>query len=149
MTPNALILGRNSSDNPGCWLDSKSLPRIREVNAVVSAFWKKWNEVAKPALTLSHRWNTAVRNLKEGDVVLIMESSSVGQPEHKLAKLVKAEPGRDGRVRSCQVLYKTFTSGDKGVLKYHGGTSTVVSRCCQKLVLIVPIEELRTHSNDY
>lgn len=150
LTPNALLLGRNSSDNPGYWLSSRSLPRLSEVNDVVTAFWKKWNDVAKPALTLHKKWNTAVRNLQVGDVVLVMEESSgVGQPEHKLAKVVKADPGRDGKVRSCQVLYKNFSSGDKGVLKYSGGTSTVVKRCCQRLVLIVPLEELRSHSNDY
>ena len=41
--------------------------------------------------------------------------------KHKLAKVVKADPAEDGKVRSCEVMYKVFSSEDKGLLKYSAG----------------------------
>jgi hypothetical protein len=100
-------------------------------------------------LTLHKKWNCEVRNLQVNDIVLVLENSELGTPVHKLAKVVKADPAKDGKVRSCEVMYKVFSSEDKGLLRYSAGTPTVVSRCCQRLVLVVPIEELRSHSNDF
>lgn len=150
LTPNSLILGRNSSDNPGCWPENRGMQRISEVRACIDIFWKKWTEVMKPALILEKKWNSQVRDLKKNDIVLILESSpELGSKDYRLAKVIEAEPGKDGLVRSAKVMYKNYSSGEKGVVKNFKGTSTVINRCCQRLVLIVPVEELTTHKNDY
>jgi len=149
LTPNSLILGRNSSQNPGNYVQSRSMPRIEEVNNVVQSFWKRWNETAKPALTLHKKWNTDIRDLQVGDVVTVLENSTIGTQVHKLAKVVKTSPGRDGKVRSVSLSYKQLKADDMGTLTYSGGTDIQVTRSVHKLVLVVPVEELRVHENDY
>ena len=149
LTPNSLIIGRNSSKNPGNYIQNKSMPRIEEVNDVVQSFWKKWNETAKPALVLHKKWNTDYRNLKVGDVVIVLEKSSIGTQAHKLAKVTKTSSGSDGKVRSVSLIYKQLKADEKGTLIYSGGTDIEVTRSVHKLVLVVPVDELDTHNNDY
>ena len=148
LTPNALILGRNSSDNPACWPESIEMPRLSEVNGIVCRFWKKWIEVCRPALVAEKKWNTDVRNLHINDVVLVLENDPLVKG-YKLAKVVQATPGADGRVRSGKIMYKRFKVGETGTPKYTGSSPVIVSRCCQRLVLLVPIEEEVCHKNDY
>ena len=67
----------------------------------------------------------------------------------KLAKVCEVKTGKDGKVRSAQVEYKKFKTNEIGTLKYSGSSPIKVTRCCQRLVLIVPVEELLVHKNDY
>ena len=148
LTPNALLLGRNTSDNPGCWPESKDMPRLCEVNELVDRFWRKWIEVCRPALVMEKKWNTDVRNLEVNDIVLVLDNDPLNK-EYKLAKVCETITGTDGKVRSAKVVYKRFISGEIGTPKYSGSSCVVLSRCCQRLVLVVPVDELRTHKNDY
>ena len=148
LTPNALILGRNKSDNPGCYPESRDMPRLCDVNNLVDRFWKKWMEVCRPALVSEKKWNTDVRNLQVDDIVIVLENDPLCK-EYKLAKVVEASSGTDGKVRSVKIMYKRFKSGEAGTPKYSGSTPVVLSRCCQRLVLVVPVDEAVVHANDY
>ena len=149
LTPNSLIIGRNSSKNPGNYIQNKSMPRLENVNEVIHRFWERWNETAKPALLLHKKWNTDCRNLKVGDVVIVLEKSSIGTQVHKLAKVSKASLGSDGKVRSVSLIYKQLKADEMGTLIYSGGSDTEVTRSVHKLVLVVPVDELRIHQNNY
>jgi len=148
LTPNSLLLGRNSSDNPGCWPEGNTIPRLSEVNRIVGRFWSKWMELCRPALLTEKKWNTDVRNLEVGDVVLVLDNDPVSR-QYKLAKVCEVKTGKDGKVRSAQVEYRKFKTNEIGTLKYSGSSPIKVTRCCQRLVLIVPVEELLVHRNDY
>ena len=148
LTPNSLILGRNSSSNPRCYPEGRVVPRLTEVNSIVKQFWKTWVSSCKPALILHRKWNAEVRNLLVGDVVLVLDKDSLTN-SYRVAKVTEATPSDDGKVRSVKVMYKRYKREEEGTLKYTGGSSTEVTRSVQNLVLLVPIDELKAHSNDY
>ena len=148
LTPNSLLLGRNSSDNPGCWPEGHNIPRLSEVNRIVGRFWSKWMELCRPALLTEKKWNTDVRNLEVDDIVLVLDNDPISR-QYKLAKVCEVKTGKDGKVRSAQVEYRKFKTNEIGTLKYSGSSPIKVTRCCQRLVLIVPVEELLVHKNDY
>ena len=145
LTPNNLILGRNSSDNPGNWSDISSCPRLSTINKIVTSFWARWMQVVRPAMLMERKWNTEIRNLSVDDVVLVLENDSTSNT-YKLAKVTEANPDGDGRVRSVKVMYKNHKSG---TTEYLGSSGIEVKRSVQRLSLIVPVEEERTHNNDY
>lgn len=145
LTPNNLILGRNSSDNPGNWSDISSCPRLSTINKIVTSFWARWMQVVRPAMLMERKWNTEIRNLSVDDVVLVLENDSTSNT-YKLAKVTEAKPDGDGRVRSVKVMYKNHKSG---TTEYLGSSGIEVKRSVQRLSLIVPVEEGRTHNNDY
>jgi hypothetical protein len=148
LTPNALILGRNKSENPRCYPEGSCLlRRIAEVNQVVKEFWESWIKLCRPALTLQKKWNTDKRNLQVGDVVLVTEND-YGM-DYRLAKVTQATAGADGKVRSVKIVYKKFKSGEQGTVHYTGSSNTEISRSIHKLVLIVPVDEIPTHMNEY
>ena len=102
----------------------------------------------KPAPFFHRKWNAEVRNLVVGDVVLVLDKDSLAN-SYRVAKVTEASPSDDGKVRSVKVMYTRYKQEEEGTLQYTGGSSTVVTRSVQKLVLLVPIDELRAHSNDY
>ena len=145
LTPNNLILGRNSSDNPGNWSDISSCPRLSTVNKIVNSFWTRWMQVVRPAMVLERKWNADVRNLCTGDVVLVLEKDAISK-SYKLARVTEAVPDEDGKVRSVKLVYKSYRTG---TTTYTGSSAVEVRRCVQRLCLIVPVDEVRTHNNDY
>ena len=147
LTPNNLILGRHSSDNPGNWAKYSGSPQISTLNKIISSFWARWMEVVKPALILERKWNADIRNLCVGDVVLVLENDPKSN-SYKLARVTEATPDKDGRVRTAKVTYKSYTC-KSGSTSYSVSSDITISRCVQRLCLIVPIDEARTHHNDY
>jgi hypothetical protein len=147
LTPNNLILGRHSSDNPGNWAKISGSRQISTLNKIISSFWAKWMEVVKPAMLLERKWNADIRNLCVGDVVLVLENDPKSNT-YKLARVTEANPDKDGKVRSVKVTYKSYTC-KSGAATYSGSTDITISRSVQRLCLIVPIEEPRIHHNDY
>lgn len=148
LTPNSLIIGRNSSNNPGCYPETNRTPRLCIVNQIVDKFWKTWMQVCRPALLKQVKWYEEARDPQVGDVVLITDNNPL-EKQYQLAQVTKSEPGKDGRVRSVELSYKRYLSSHKGTHSYTGGTNVTVKRSVQRLVLLVPIDEARTHQNNY
>ena len=148
LTPNSLILGRNKSENPRCYPEGTSLPRTTQVNEVITRFWKRWMEIVKPAMILAKKWNNEVRNLCVGDIVLILENDSITKT-YKLAKVSETLPSDDGLVRKVKLNYMHYKKAENGTQIYTGGNNQEITRSIHRLVLIVPVEELTTHKNDY
>ena len=94
------------------------------------------------------KWYKKGRCPKIGDVVLITNNDPLDR-QYQLAQITKAEPGKDGIVRTVDLKYKKYISSHKGIHSYTGGTDVTVKRSVQRLVLLVPIDEARTHQNDY
>ncbi len=102
LTPNSLLLGRNSSDNPGCYPETNRTPRLSMVHQIADRFWATWLKVCRPAMLTHRKWFEERRNLKVGDVVLVIDKSPLIR-NYQLAKVTKAEPDSDGMVRSVEV----------------------------------------------
>ena len=148
LTPNSLILGRNKSENPRCYPEGTSIPRTTQINEVISRFWKRWIEIVKPAMILAKKWHNENRNLCVGDVVLILENDPLTKT-YKLARVSETLPSEDGLVRKVKLKYMQYKKAENGTQIYTGGNNQELTRSIHRLVLIVPIEELTTHKNDY
>ena len=71
--------------------------------------------------------------------MLVLDSDTF-KGKYKLAIVAGVLPSRDGRVRKVTVSYKNFRTGEK-VHVYKGQMYTSVQRSCQRLVLLVPVDE--------
>ena len=136
--PNDLILGRSSTKVPAGVFDTNPNPRkrFRFVQSLVQQFWKRWHTHYFESLIIEQKWNTASRNVKVGDVVLVADSNSL-KGDWKLAEVCEATPAPDGLVRDVEIRYKKLD--DK--LNYTGATDIKIRRPVQRLVIIVPVEE--------
>lgn len=78
LTPNSLLLGCATAVNPRGWQPQGSSINTcyRIVQALTEEFWKKWTELYAPTLIVQRKWNTASRNLKPGDVVIVADKNT-------------------------------------------------------------------------
>ena len=139
LTPNCLLIGRATAQNPGGWQpNSQLLNQFNVVQEISNLFWQKWCELCVPALVVQKKWHTAIRNLKPGDIVLMADKNSL-RGQHRIALVKRTFPGKDGKVRHVTLTYKNYRVGEK-VTCYAGGTDCEVNRSVHKLVLLVPCE---------
>jgi hypothetical protein len=87
-------------------------------------------------LLVRQKWHTEKRNLQVGDVVFVQDSNNI-RGQWKLAQIVEATPGMDGKVRDVKIRYKNIVAG----LHYRGCQDSIISRYVRCLVIILPIEE--------
>ena len=131
LCPNDLILGRSSSKVPqGPFLERASRKyRLDFIQALVSAFWKRWTHEVFPSLVLRPKWHTEERNLQAGDVVLVKDSNSL-RGKWKMARVKLAHISEDQRVRRVRITYHT-----------ENGTKEDVERPVQNLLLLAPADD--------
>ena len=141
LTPNCLLLGRASSANPNVWQPEffSMKDRSRLISSITDQFWKHWLELFAPSLVYRHKWHEKQRDLKVGDVVLVLDKDTF-KGKYKLALVTDVLPSRDGKTRKVTVSYKNFKVGEK-VHDYKGQVYTSVQRSCQRLVLLVPVDD--------
>ena len=132
LCPNDLILGRATSKVPqGPWDHNKSITkRFRFIQSVIDTFWKKWTMCYFPNLIIEHKWHHNERNMKVGDIVVIIDKNEP-RGMWKLGKISAVEPGIDGNVRRVSVQYKNKASS----------SYVTVERPVQRLSVILPVEE--------
>ena len=141
LTPNSLLLGRATAVNPRGWQPCATgniVTRYHLVQAVTDEFWKKWTELFAPTLVVHRKWNTAYRNLRPGDIVIVADRNTL-RGEYRLAEVREVFPGADGKVRKVTLRYKTYKVGEKPQ-KYSGAKDTTVSRSVHCLALLVPVD---------
>ena len=140
LTPNCLLIGRPFARNPGSWELSTSLSgRLNLVVALVTDFWLKWQELYVPTIVAQNKWFGQHRDLKVGDVVLVVDSNPLSK-HYKLARVHEVFPGADGKVRRVALTYKTYKVQGKP-MEYAGAHDTIVNRSVQRLALLVPVED--------
>lgn len=140
LTPNCLLMGRATAQNPGGWQpNTQHLNQFSLVQNISNLFWEKWCELCAPALVIQSKWHTTNRNLKTGDVVIVADKN-VFRGQYRVAKVNQVFPGKDGKVRKVTVIYKNFKVGEK-FDKYTGAPDTEVSRSVHKLALLVPVDQ--------
>ena len=144
LTPNCLLLGRASAENPGIWSaeqlrKSTLASRSTIVSTTSKIFWTHWLRLFAPTLVYRKKWHEKERELRPGDVVLILEDSSI-QNQYRLARVLETFAGKDGIVRRASVAYKNPIIGER-FREYKGVGYTTVLRSCQRLILIVPVED--------
>jgi hypothetical protein len=143
ITPNQLLMGNNSN----VWPDDTNLAdtlgvkaRYQLVKHVTDVFWHKWSTNVSPSLVLRQKWHVKTRNLCVGDLVMICEDSKI-KSKYKMGVVEVVKQSNDGVVRSATVRYVNITHNPRG----EDDVSTVhVRRSIQRLVLIMPVEEMTT-----
>ena len=133
LCPNDMLLGRCSAKLPYQNFDDGASTRKRFLflQQLVDAYWKKWTTYYFPSLIIQSKWHHDKRNMLVGDVVLIQDSNNL-RGQWKMGKIVAANPGVDGKIRRVSVQYN---------LAGHC-SSTVIERSVQRLVLIIPVDEV-------
>ena len=141
ITPNQLLLGRSHNVIPDSatiagLLSIKS--RYRVVHHVTTTFWEQWCKQVSPGLVVRQKWHSKERNTCIGDLVMICESSKI-KLKYKMGLVEEVREDNNGIVRSATVLYvnvETNPGGEDIVSKVR------VKRPIQRLVLIMPVEEM-------
>ena len=82
--------------------DIGSRKRWRQAQLLTDHSWKRWRNEYLPTLTVRQRWQREVKNLKEGDVVLLSDKN-VPRGEWPLGRIVETCCGRDDSVRVVKV----------------------------------------------
>ena len=140
LTPNSLLLGRSLASNPGGWQepDSPYTSRFHLIQHICRTFWDKWVELCAPTLIVQRKWHTGNRNLKPGDVVILVDKGHY-RGEYRLGLVKDAIEDCDGKVRKVTLTYKNYKVGEK-IHTYEGVNDTVVTRAVQRLALLVPVD---------
>ena len=80
--------------------------RWHRVQQLLGQFWKRWRKEFLPSLNARKKWFHPRHNLKEGDVVLIVEPNA-RRGEWPLGRVIEAYPGADGLVRVVKSRQRT------------------------------------------
>ena len=105
LTPNHLLLA-HSEDNlpPGLFnaKDEYTRRRWRQVQHLTNMFWKRWLREYLPTIALRSKWPDRVRNLKPGDIVLVVDET-VPRGKWRMGRVSKTFPDHRGNVRVVEV----------------------------------------------
>ena len=129
ITPNNLLLGRSQNILPDDAGLSDSLPvssRYRLVRHVTTVFWQQWSQQVSPGLVLRQKWHTVERKAKV-------------KAKYKMGVVDDVTENRQGVVRSAVIRYCVVEKNPRGDDIV---TTTRVKRSVQRLVLVMPVEEM-------
>ena len=82
--------------------------RWRKVQELISHVWTRWMKEYLPMLNTRPKWTEVVADMKEGDVVLALDSN-LPRGHWPLGRIVETYPGKDGRTRVAKVQCGTRT----------------------------------------
>ena len=110
LTPNHLLLLRPSNAFPADVFDKCDLysrKRWRQVQYLADLFWRRWIREYLPTLQQRRKWNEPTRNIRAGDIVLIVED--LPRNQWTMGRVVETYPGDDNLVRTAKVKTKSST----------------------------------------
>ena len=79
--------------------------RWHRVQQLVGQFWKRWRREFLPSLNTRKKWFHPTHNLKEDDVVMLVEPNAK-RGEWPLGRVIEVFPGNDGLVRVARIKTK-------------------------------------------
>lgn len=109
LTPSKLLLLKsNSCLPPGVFINTdRYSKRWRQAQLLANTFWKRWIGEYLPTLQERQKWQKPQRNLKKGDLVLLVDNRC-SRGEWPMAIIVDDFPDDHGVVR--QVMVRTRTN---------------------------------------
>ena len=105
LSPNSLLTQKMNSEIESLQgLDLKDMYKSqwRQVQALANQFWKAWKTQYLQSLQSRKKWNDELTNLKEGDVVLMMDNS-LPRNRWPLGIMDRVFPSSDKLVRKVSV----------------------------------------------
>ena len=76
--------------------------RWRKVQETISQVWRRWLQEYLPLLSRRSKWTHVVKDLKEDDVVLVLDPK-LPRGQWPLGRIIETYPGRDGYTRVTKV----------------------------------------------
>ena len=76
--------------------------RWRKVQGLISRLWSRWLEEYLPTVRARPKWTQTVKDLKEGDIVLVL-GKDLPRERWPLGRIVETFPGRDRHTRVAKV----------------------------------------------
>ena len=109
LCPNDILLGRASTRVPSGPFDTVADTKRRWIfiQNIINGFWKRWMRDYFPSLIVRQKWHTSVREIKNGDLVLVQDSNII-RGKWKLGQVVEILLSRGGKVRDVIVQYKNM-----------------------------------------
>uniref|UniRef100_A0A5S6QC57 DUF5641 domain-containing protein n=1 Tax=Trichuris muris TaxID=70415 RepID=A0A5S6QC57_TRIMR len=108
LTPNHFLLGRPCPHVPPdvvTEIDISSRRKWRAAQAIVENFWRRWLREYVPSLIERRKWLRARRNLKKGDIVLVVDPRTP-HGHWPFGTVIECYPGKDGIVRVAKIKTK-------------------------------------------
>jgi hypothetical protein len=135
ITPLHLQQGRATVEVPS--MKFEEVPhltqRLQFIEETKRQFWKKWMQQVFSGRMLNHKWTKTVRNVAVGDIVYLAEAEN-DDPTYRLGKVVEANPGEDGCVRTMKVQY-TNPGKSGGMAR---SPPKITTRPIHKVAVVVP-----------
>ena len=109
LTPSHFLIGQSGGKFAPETADRDEVfnPRKRwhRVQQLVGQFWKRWRREFLPSLNTRKKWFHPTHNLKEDDVVMLVEPNAK-RGEWPLGRVIEVFPGNDGLVRVARIKTK-------------------------------------------
>ena len=88
LTPNMMLLGRNSNESPPLTYseDDRFCARLAYVTAVESQWWDKWVIEVLPKLLPCKKWKKKEENIEVGDIVLMWYPGNI-KDDYRMARV--------------------------------------------------------------
>lgn len=103
ITPNHLLTLEGGPQLFGNFtVEQYSRKRWKHIQYLANLFWVRWRKEYLSTLQSRAKWAEPKRNLKEGDVVLIMDNS-VPRGQWPMGRICKVKTSTDGLVRSADI----------------------------------------------
>ena len=125
LTPISLLTGNLCPDSPVREFNKSEMYRsnYKYVVAVSEQFWSRWIAMYVPWLQIRHRWHEVQPNINVGDLVLLLESMTVGRRHYPKALVIETYPDARDSVRSLKIRMsdgRTFTRDERSVVHLEG-----------------------------
>ena len=96
-------------------------------------FWKRFRREYLVVLSERQKWIRPKRNLKPGDLVLVVDANSP-RSAWPLARVIRTLPGRDECVRNCEIRTGQYRSWSCSKVK--------IKDSCQAFIIVMPKRSL-------
>ena len=109
LTPNHFLLGQGNPNFLPDVINDRDLcsrKRWKHAKGMVQHFWKRGLREYPPVLAEYQKGTNDARNVREGDLVLVIDKNSP-HGYRPLGRVLRVFPGDDGRVRAGEVRTKS------------------------------------------
>ena len=105
LTPNDFIHGGTFAADATAEEAFNPRKRWQRVQQLIGQVWKRWRKELLPALNCRKKWFHPTRNMKEGDIALMVEPNAT-RGDWPLGRITEVLPGDDGLVHVARVKAK-------------------------------------------
>ena len=141
LTPNMMLLGRNTAEVPAMNYasDSRFCSRVGYVQSIHEEWWSRWIVEVLPTLIPCRKWKQPHRNLCVGDIVMLNYKGNLVD-DYRLARVAEVYPDGENQVRTVLINYRKKVKGE-GVEEYRCKPLTAELVGVQRLTLLQPVGE--------